>query len=208
MNISPAALAAIRNLRLTDSDGKAIPGSETLGRDLYEALNSIQKQGTVIEQQTNSNANAQPQAPPNVQSLSVSANNGHFNFSIQDQSQGLSRGVHYFVEHADNAAFANSHTIDIGQSRNHNEYLGNVTRYVRAYSAYPGSPPSQHVYFGGMATPKAVAGGGTNAGPDFLPSQGTGTGAAGQGGVGPGPVPKRTNNSGFNWNAQQVKKLA
>lgn len=192
------SILKIRNLAFI----KSIP---EFGVRIAEALQDVQKGVGIIAKQTNSDPSAQPQAPPNLQNLSVTANDGHFNFSIQDQSPGLRRGVSYFVEHADNPSFQNSHTIELGQTRNHNEYLGNVTRYVRAYSAYAGSPPSQHVYFGGQTAPQAVQGGGSNAGPMFLPSQGTGTGAAGQGGQGPGPIPERTENSGFNWNLQRAQ---
>lgn len=202
MTINPAALAAIRNIKLTDPDGKIIPGSENIGRDLHKALTSIQGQSTNTEQQANTNPNGQPTAPPAINGFHVSTGpGGEFQLAITDNSE-VSRGVKYWAEHATNPQFTNAHAIDIGQTRNHSVYLGNQTLYWRAYSSYGASPPSNHVYHGSAVRPIAVTGGvaGTRA-----PSQGSGTGAAGQSGVGPGPVPKRTATAGFDWKAQQSK---
>lgn len=178
---------------------RTIPG---IGSRLYDVMLSVQNQVTAIEQQTNSNANGEPLAPPNIQNLGVTAQDGHFNLAITDQSEGLRRGASYFIDHADNPAFVNAHTEELGQSRNLNLYLGNVQRYFRARSAYPSGKTSDWVYFGTQASPRSLLGGGTNQGPDFLPSQGSGTGAAGQGG-GPGPVPVRQSGRSFDWTAQQ-----
>lgn len=199
MKIAPAALAALRSLKLTDSEGNTIPGSENLGRYLHETLSSIQKQATNTEQQTNANPNGQPSAPPAINSLHVSTGpGGEFQAAITDNGE-VSRGVKYFLVHADNPQMTNAHTIDIGTSRNWAGHMGNQSLYWGAYSAYPGSPPSAAIYHGGQEGPQPVAGG--VAGPRAT-SQGTGTGAPSQAFVGPGPVPQRTPNSGFDWKAQ------
>lgn len=164
-----------------------------IGPRLYSALLSIQKGVGNIEMQTNSNANGAPGAPPKISGLTVAAQNGHFQVAIADHNE-IYRGIQYFVEHADNPNFVNAvQTQASGTSkRNHNEYLGATDRYWRAYSAYPGGPPSEPVYFGG-ATPTLVQGGGSAGGPAFLASQGSGTGAAGVGLVGNGTTQYRTN---------------
>lgn len=158
---------------------------------LYEALADIISAHSNTAQQGNFNSTGQPAAPPSISNLTVSANDGHFSIAIHDPNP-IYRGVNYFVEHADNPHFTNPHVIDIGASRNHTVFLGNVTRYWRAYSAYQASPPSAPAYHGGGATPLPVTGGGTVGGPSFLSSQGSGTGAPGQGLSGPGVIPFRS----------------
>jgi hypothetical protein len=120
----------------------------------------------------------------------VSGQNGHFNVALSDQNN-VYAGVNYFAAHADNPNFTNAHIIDLGASRNHNVFLGNVGRYWMGYSSYANSAPSSPRYHGGTQ-PAIVQGGGTNAGPQFLDSQGSGTGSPGVALSGPGPVPYRT----------------
>lgn len=172
------------------------------GAKLYEALNGIRLGVNAVVKQTNANPSGQPESPPNIDALNVTAQDGHFHISVTDQSSGLRRGVQYRIEHADNPAFIGAHPIVIGDSRSYDMYMGNVTRYFRASSSYPSSNQSQHVYHGTQTEPTPVIGGGPTAGPMFLPSQGSGTGAPGQS-AGPGPVPVRTDASGFDWRLQQ-----
>lgn len=160
---------------------------------LYECLTDIISGMNNVAEQTNSNPNGAPQSPPAINALKVTAQNGHFSISITDQNPALSRGVEYFYEHADNPHFTNPQIVHIGTSRNATAFLGNVTRYFRAYSSYPWGSPSPPVYHGTQGQPLAVSGGGTNKGPAFLSSQGSGTGAQGQGLSGFGPVQKRPN---------------
>lgn len=185
MPLTISNLEWLRKLRPENADDL-----QQLGPKLFQALQSIQTAHNNVEMQTNANSTATPTAPPNIDSLHVSAQNGHFQVAITDNNE-IYRGAGYFVEHADNPNFTNSHIVPIGPSRNTNIFLGNTTRYFRAYSAYGTSGPSKPVYHGG-ATPVAVSGGGTVGGPSFQPSQGSGTGAAGQGLVGNGPVQFRS----------------
>jgi hypothetical protein len=168
-----------------------VPGVPDFGTKLGEALDSIARQTNTLEQQGNMNANGQPAAPPAIQSVKVTGQNGHFDISISDPS-AIYRGIQYFAEHADNPHFTNSITIPMKDSRNANIFLGNVTRYWRAYSSYASSPPSAPAYHGGAAQPIGVSGGGAIGGPAFQASQGSGTGAPGVGLSGPGPVPARS----------------
>lgn len=161
-----------------------------LGQRLYETLSDIIQQQKNVAQQTNANPHGDVLPPTGIANLSVTAQNGHFAIAITDNSQ-IYRGINYFVEHADNASFQNPQVIDIGQSRNHTVFLGNVTRFFRAYSSYASSPPSPAAYFGGQ-TPQPVTGGGNVAGPSFSTPQGSGTGLPGVGLQGPGVAPFRS----------------
>lgn len=199
MIINPAALAAIRSLKLTDENGRPIPGSDDLGRHIFEALRSVQTQATNTESQTNANPNGQPTTPPNINSVKVTTGPaGEFQIAINDTGE-ISRGINYFAEHATTPAFSDAHAIDMGQSRNYSVNMGSQALHWRAYSAYPGSQPSALVYHGGSPTASMVQGGviGVRA-----PSQGTGTAAPGHMGQGPGPVPQRSATCGYNWKAQ------
>lgn len=178
-------LAYLRTLKSSDFPD--------LGSKLAEALQSIASQATNVEQQVNGNPSGQPQAPPAINGVKVTGQNGHFNVAIQDPNT-IYRGVQYFVEHADNPQFTNSHIVHMGDSRNANLFLGNTTRYFRAYSSYSSSPPSAAAYHGSAAAPLAVKGGGTVGPPAFQPSESSGTGTPGQALTGPGPVPFRSPN--------------
>lgn len=184
-------MAQIRNLDyLRSLASKDFPD---LGAKLYEALTDLNQQHQNLVQQVNGNGSGQPAAPPQINGLSVTAQNGHFSIAIQDNND-IYRDVHYYVEHADNPAFTNPQVIHLGHTRNHTFFAGNVTRYFRAYSAYASSPAGKAVYHGSQVAPLPVSGGGAIGGPSYTDSQGSGTGAAGQGLSGPGPVPFRTSN--------------
>lgn len=171
----------------------AAPGLDAFGARIVEALDDIDGSNSNLAQQVNGNATGNPKAPAAIARLDVTAQNGHFQIAITDNSP-IFRDIHYWVEHADNVHFISPHVIHMGQSRNFNLFLGNVTRYFRAYSSYASSPPSAPAYHGGRAQPVAVTGGGSVGGPAFLPSQGSGTGLAGTGLQGPGTVPFRSAN--------------
>lgn len=164
-----------------------------IGAKLYETVSDLITQHSNITQQVNGSSSSQPLSPPSIGGLDVKAANGHFSIAIMDGSP-IYRGINYFVEHADNPQFTNAHVIDIGASRNHTVFLGNTTRYFRAYSSYGTSPPNTPAYFGSQVAPTAVTGGGVVGGPSFTASQGSGTGQAGAGLQGPGIAPYRSAN--------------
>lgn len=117
-------------------------------------------------------------APPQIQSIAVTASNGIFSASVVDKSS-VHLGISYFLEYADNPNFDNSHTLFMGPSRNENGlFLGSGTFYFRAFSQYQNSAAGQKVVYGG-STPTGVSGGGTISGPTLPPSQGSGTGNEG-----------------------------
>jgi len=178
----------LRNLSL-DAEGR-LPAD--FGARLYEALIDLDSQNGIVEQQTNSNTKGRPPAPPAISGLTVTAQNGHFDIAISDRNP-IYAGINYFAVHADNPHFTNPTVIDMGQSRNHNIFLGNVTRYWGAYSSYSSSLASPTVFHGGIK-PRAVTGGGSVGGPAFQSGQGTGTSPPGVGFQGPGVAPFRSTN--------------
>ena len=180
---------AIRNLDWMR--GVRVEGVPDFGAKLFEALSDIAQQHQTLAQQVNGNPTGGPLPPPAIDGLKVKAQNGHFQISIAHGGE-FYRDVHYYVEHADNPQFTDAHTIHLGHSRNHNIFLGNVTRYWRAFAAYPTSAAGSPVYHGGPVAPLAVSGGGAAGGPAFLASQGSGTGNPTDALSGPGPVAFRS----------------
>src|SRR6185312_10262420 len=167
------------------------PEMPGFGAKLVEALQDLITHHANLTQQVNGNSAGQPQAPPQVNGLTVSGQNGHFSGAIQDNNP-IYRGIQYYVEHDTDPNFSNPTVVHLGDSRNFNMFLGSGKRYWRAYSAYGSSSPSKAVYHGGQAAPVGVEGGGNIGGPAVLPSQSSGTGTPGQGLVGPGITPFRS----------------
>jgi hypothetical protein len=181
----------IRNLDYLRTTDPSTAGKEYGGR-LYEAMQDLNSAVSNHLQQTNGNATGEPQPPPSPMGIQVTARDGYAHIALNDQGP-LYRGVQYWVQHASNPNFTDAiHTQASGtELRNHTEFIGNQTRYFRAYKSYAASGPSEPVIHGG-ATPIAVQGGGSITGPLFLSPQGTGTGPAAGAVSGPGPVPFRS----------------
>ncbi len=175
--------------------GLKLPGDPDFGTKLSEMMTEFAQGVNNIEQQTNSNATGDPKPPPPINALNVTASNGHFQVAINHEGAQFYRGVNYFVEHSHSPQFTEPHIVPLGTSRNANIFLGNATRYFRAYAAYPGSPPGPLAYHGG-GQPVSVLGGGSVPPPSFALSQGSGTGTQGQGHSGFGPIPFRTKTGG------------
>jgi hypothetical protein len=181
----------IRNLDYLRATDPATAGTG-YGARLYEALQDFNSAISNHLSQTNGNATGEPQPPPSPMGVQVTARDGYLHVALNDQGP-LFRGVQYWVQHASTPAFTDAiHTQASGtELRNHTEFIGNQTRYVRAYKSYPWSAPTDPIIYGG-AMPIAVVGGGSVAGPLFLPPQGTGTSPQGGAVSGPGIVPFRS----------------
>lgn len=181
----------IRNLDYLRNTDPATGGAN-YGARLYEAIQDLNSAISNHLMQTNGNATGEPQPPPSQVGIQVSARDGYLHVALNDQGP-LYRGVQYWVQHASNPNFTDAvHTQASGtELRNHTEFIGNQTRYVRAYKSYPWSGPTEPVIHGGI-TPIAVQGGGNTAGPLFLSPQGTGTGPADGSVSGPGPIAFRS----------------
>lgn len=186
MPLDREGLEYFKTLRIADAPD--------LGPRLYEFLNRMCGGVNNVEQQTNSNVNGPPEAPPPPDAVTASGQDGRIQIAISHQAAEFYRGNHYFVEHADNPNFANPQVVNLGPSRNGSIYVGNQPRYIRTYNQYPGSAPSTPVYLGSAAQPRAVSGGGGGPAIRFLPSQGSGTGKPGQGMSGFGNVAFRSSN--------------
>jgi hypothetical protein len=128
--------------------------------------------------------------PPRLDSFNVTTDAMGFAYFGLKHNGNIQRGVNYFVEHADNPGFVGAHIVHLGTSRNGVPlYIGNSTRYFRAYAGYQGSDEvSERTNFGG-ASPTAVTGGGS-APAAFQQSYGAGTAPTdgSQPGRGFGPV--------------------
>lgn len=158
---------------------------------LYEALSDLIQQHQAVAQQVNGNPTGNPHPPAPIDGVTVTGQNGHFHIQIQHRAD-IYRGIQYYAEFADNPGFSNPHTIHMGDSREHTQFLGNGTYYWRAFASYASSPPSAPAYHGGAGAPQPVSGGGVVGGPALLDPQGSGTGNAGEGLSGPGPVAFRS----------------
>jgi hypothetical protein len=120
-----------------------------------------------------------PPDPPSM--INVKAVNGLVHVTLNDVS-ARSRSLHYFVEYANDSAFANPHVSHLGVSRGVflnlpalDDLSNPQSWYFRAYSQYPGSRErSKHQVFGGSA-PTAVSVGGTVA---MTPLTSTGSGTS------------------------------
>lgn len=181
----------IRNLDYLRATDPATAGT-TYGARLYEAMQDLNSAISNHISQTNGNATGEPQPPPSPLGIQVTARDGYAHIALNDQGP-LYRGVQYWVQHASTPNFTDGiHTQASGtELRNHTEFIGNQTRYFRAYKSYSASPPTTPVIHGGV-TPIPVTGGGAIAGPIFLAPQGTGTGSPNGAVSGPGPVAFRS----------------
>jgi hypothetical protein len=162
-----------------------------LGSKLYQALHSAQSGVQNIEKQTNSDATANPSAPPPPTAVSVSAQNGIFHVSVQHNAD-FYRGIHYHAEYADNPNYTNPFPIDMGSSREWRGALGNLNTHWRIGASYGTSPPSEWLYHGSASSPTMVSGGGPDGPALPAQSQGSGTGQPGQAMQGPGTAAVRT----------------
>lgn len=151
---------------------------------LAEALESIARETAHVADQTTATIGGTTPPPPKLASINVTAAGGIFEGALVDNGP-VQRGINYFAEYSDSPTFVKPKVLDLGQSRNFRENLGNLTLFWRGYHGYPTSPRSDPVYHGGSATnPVAVVGGGATTGPALQASQGSGTSDGPNGGDG------------------------
>src|SRR5262252_549713 len=86
------------------------------GRYLYQALNRLQNGVNNLGNNLAADPAKNMAAPDSPQSLTVKANGGLVHAVINDQNQ-LRRGVHYFVEYANESSFKQPHVLHLGASR-------------------------------------------------------------------------------------------
>lgn len=136
--------------------------------------------------------------PHAVQGVDVAAAGEMVHISVNDSSE-VQRGIHYFVEADTDPNFPRPFVVHQGASRTAlpvslptKDGSGNtISYYFRAYSQYPGSPPSPKIAYGGLEPTAVTLGGATQL--DFATPTGSGTAAADgrQGGEGFGVMPRR-----------------
>lgn len=156
---------------------------KTISTDLHDTVKQIQSYVNAFSVQMGLDANRSFPAPGPPQQViaSVAAATGLMQVSIVDK-QPKGRLINYFVDYANNPAFTNAITVPMQATRTCRMYLGVGTYYVRAYSQYFGSNPSQKINVGGaVPTPLVVAG---EVPPGGGVPQGSGGGNAGGGGFG------------------------
>lgn len=121
-------------------------------------------------------------APPPLQAVNVktAGETVHVTFT---HNVPINKGVHYFLEYANDPSFRQALVTHNGTSRTIPPFTlptkddNNATQtwYFRGYTQYPGSNPSAKVNYGGT-NPTAVTLGGTTS-LTLLPSTGSGTAA-------------------------------
>ena len=146
-----------------------LDGHPEFGARLYEALTDVRTNLGTLEQQTNSNLNGTPAAPPGIQGLTIVPHPQGVQFAIQHEAD-FYQGIQYKI---DAKAGNVTHTYDVGDSRNGVLPVGNLTAQYQVRAQYPtGASTSPFVLAG------PVIGGSGSA--NLLPSQGAGTTKRGQ----------------------------
>jgi len=186
-------LARIRLMMVPEpsQDPNAPPMRTNYGQLIEEAFNDVQRQLENTSTQTNSSLlGNENSAPPQINSVSVTASGGVAHIQIIDNNPNLYRGITYHVQYATDSAFSRPCNGPSGPSRDIRIPVGTEPLYYRVFSDYPTSPPSQPVYHGGQFPVAVAATGATQ--PPVPAGQGSGTGTPGQV-SGYGPVPWRGN---------------
>jgi hypothetical protein len=157
----------------------AISDKETAAalRKVEEAVNHLAKN-------TGGAPIGETSAPRPIQQLQVKVSGEQAHAVITDNNS-IQKNVNYFLEYATEPNFLQPHVADLGTSRgtvltlptNQDAVVGRAavphSWYFRAFSQYPGSKPSAHVYYGGTRPQAVTMQGTTNL--TLLPSTGSGT---------------------------------
>jgi hypothetical protein len=154
-----------------------IPNDPNFGQRLYQMFKDVQRNGNVLEQQTNSDCSGYPGPPPKPDAINVIPHPQGVDVSIQHEGE-FYQGIRYHVDYADNPQFNGARTHDLGQSRNGVIPLGKWNGYYQVRALYPNGKSSIPVVFGGP-TPKIVNGGSVSR-VALLPTQAAGTTRPGQ----------------------------
>ena len=117
--------------------------------------------------------------PPPVDGISVKTS-GEMVHATLSHTATLTRAVEYHLEADTSPSFTQPHVMHLGSSRGHIFTLPSKTDsgaaqnwYLRAYSQYPGSPPSKPTFYGGLSPTPLKLSGSTQL--TLLPSTGSGT---------------------------------
>jgi hypothetical protein len=147
-----------------------IDGEPAFGQRLYEMFNDVRGGVNTLAQQTNSNLNGNPTAPPAPDAFKVVPHPQGVEFAITHNSD-FYQGIKYEV---DAMANGQTHSYDVGSSRNGFLPVGPLTATYRVRALYPNGQSSNPIAHPGPVTGasvKQVA---------MLPGQGSGTTRQGQ----------------------------
>jgi hypothetical protein len=153
--------------------GIQIPGTQGFGQRLYESLTDVRSGVNTLEQQTNSNLQGTPTAPPQPDGLTVVPHPQGVEFSIQHEAE-FYQGLKYEI---DCTAQGQTHSYDVGSSRNGFLPVGPLEGTYQVRSLYPTGQSSAPVVFGSPA--KVVRGASVDR-VAMLPGHGSGTTKQGQ----------------------------
>ena len=160
------------------------------GRALTSWMQNNPTQGSLLQkvitavntlaENTASSAVGRSAPPPPINALNVKVSGEYAHVTIE-HTGNIQKGVHYFVEAANNANFIGAHPIHFGTSRTRDpihlaalDDTGAAQKwFLRGYAQYPGSDPSAPVAYGG-ASPTAITPTGTTQ-LTWQPSTGSGT---------------------------------
>lgn len=169
------------------------PTEGTLLQKIITAVNTL-------ADNTASSAVGRLAPPAPINGLSVKVYGEYAHVAINHSGE-IQQGIHYFVEAANNPAFAGAWPIHFGTSRTRDPiHLAALddggdpqTWYLRAYAQYPGSDPTEPTNYGGPQ-PTAISTTGTTR-LTWNSSTGSGTAAntGSQPGWGFGKVQRRAN---------------
>lgn len=129
-------------------------------RHVFRALDDLASQSQAARTQLNSGQNGPPSPPHPLSAISVAAANGFATITITHNNAPL--GAVYILHASTTPNFQNpiklaEIAIDSGNTVSYQQYLKGQTLYFRGAPKFPASALAQWTYFGGQATPTAVA---------------------------------------------------
>lgn len=153
-----------RNLDLIRGiDPKNLPSD--FGHTLYQCLLDLTKNDNVLAQQGNFNLDGNPSAPPTPQGLTVVPHPQGIQYAIQHEGE-FYQGIGYEI---DVSAQNQTHTFDVGSSRNGILPVGPLTASYQVRARYPNGVSSPAVRYSQQVI------GGSVSQVSLLPGQGAGT---------------------------------
>jgi len=147
-----------------------LDGIPAFGQRFYELLSDARRDVGTLEQQTNSNLNGTPSAPPDPDAFNVVPHPQGVEFAIHHNAD-FYQGIKYEI---DATANGTTHSYDVGSSRNGFLPVGPLTASYKVRALYPNGQSSNPV-----SHPTSVIGASVSK-VAMLPGQGSGTTRQGQ----------------------------
>jgi hypothetical protein len=144
-------------------DPKNLPTD--FGHRLYQCLQDLTTNDNVVAQQGNFSLDGNPTAPPQPQALNMVPHPQGVQYQIQHEGE-FYQGINYEI---DMTAQGQTHTFDVGSSRNGVLPVGPVTASYQVRARYPNGKSGNAVAFSQPVRGASVSQ------VTLLPSQGAGT---------------------------------